>query len=174
MLLASLLGLTHLGTHAGQARTSTDQGTISKGKEPAEVLAIVSAMTQEPYYGKHILILEVLKVLGGKGPGNYVRADFPYRAITLDSEEAIAYQRLAKALRLQRVWRIHLRPPRGLDSSGCAWRVPPPLKPGEIAAFEPPPTLIPVAHASGYPDINTLPCYVFEQKDVEEAMPNNF
>jgi hypothetical protein len=169
-----LSGGTQMGPGAGQATPEKDHRTVLRGGEPTEVLAIVSAMTQEPYFSEHILIIEVLKVLNGKNPGHYLRADFPNRTVMMDSDDARAYQRLASALRLQRIWMIHLRPPRGPNTTECAWRVPPPLKPGEVAAFEPPPIFRPVGDSSVYPDINTLTCYVFEQKDVQEAQPSNF
>jgi hypothetical protein len=168
-----LVAVMQVRIQARQGTPVTDQGSISRGKEPAEVLATVSAMTQEPYYRAHILVIEVLKVLSGKNPGQYLRADFPNRALTTDSEDAQAYQRLEKALRLQRIWRIHLRPPRGSDNSECTRRVPAPLRPGELTAFEHT-TMVPVAGATGYPDVNALACYVFEQKDIQAALPSNF
>ncbi len=32
------------------------------------------------------------------------------------------------------------------------------------------PIILPVGGASGYPDINTVPCYVLDQKDIHEVV----
>ncbi len=60
-----------------------------------------------------------------------------------------------------------------MEGVECRWKIPPPPKPGEEVGIIAP-TMIPIGEARGYPDINTLPCYAFELKDIEEEVsPKN-
>src|SRR5579862_7473816 len=75
-----------------------------RGKEPTEIQAIVVAINggagiDLPYYSADVLQLKVEKVLSGKDPGLYVRADFPNYSIHTDSTEATIYKQLDHALR---------------------------------------------------------------------------
>ena len=140
---------------------------VPKGKEPADILATVVAMTRESWenvgYSFHVVLLKVDRVLGQEKIGEYVRADFQDISIFIDSDDARIFHDLEHSLRKPSTWKIHLRPSRG--SPEC-WTLPSPPVPGDIATGGNP-VLLPVGGASGYPDINTLPCYVFDYRDIK-------
>ncbi len=148
------------------------QGAILKAREPLEIVGTVVAMTQETVdvanegYA-HILLLKIESIQTGKDPGRYVRADFANHQIKYDPK----YERLFSSFHEDKKWKIHLRPPDGRPE--CSWPIPTPLRPEELSA-SPYPVLAPLHGAMGFPDINTLPCYAFEVKDIEEVLlPGN-
>jgi hypothetical protein len=148
---------------------STDQrAPVLKGKEPVEITGTVVAMSREPwmfpYFSFHILLLRVEKVLSRGKTERYVRAEFPSNYVYTDSKEAKGFRLLASSLHERKTWKILLIPPHGRWE--CL-RLPPPPTPGDLmSAYNP--VILPVGGASGYPDINTVPCYVFEEKDIQE------
>jgi hypothetical protein len=152
-----------------------DNGTpISRGIEPAEIVATVVAMSRDrmeeiPYYSADILLLKVEKTLNGKVSGRYARADFLTGSSYTRTDQVGSFSQLEHSLRTAKRWKIRLRPPTGPVE--CAWKLPPQARPEEELTIVRPPVMLPVGGASGYPDINTLPCYVFDQKDIQEVVP---
>lgn len=173
LCLGALIAFAHNGSiSANQSSGDRLAAPILKGKEPAQVVGVVLAMsrgpTRIPYYSAEILLLRVDKVLSGKDPGHYVRVDLPDRSRFTDTEEARNYRELVKSLFDQKTWRIRLRAPSGV--SECAWKIPAPPSPGEQDGFGVP-IMLAVGGASGYPDINSEPCFVSEQADIEQELP---
>ena len=156
---------------ATQIPEANKKAPVPKGKEPVDIIATVVAMTRQPWenvgYSFHVVLLRVERVLGQEKLREYVRADFEDISTFIDSDDARMYHDLEQSLRKPRTWKIHLRPARG--SPEC-WTLPPPPIPGDIASGENP-VLLPVGGASGYPDINSVPCYVFDYRDIEETSP---
>jgi len=147
---------------------------IMKGIKPAEIVATVVAMSRDrmeeiPYYSADILLLKVDKVFDGKAPGPYVRADFLTGSNYTRTDQVGSFSRLEHSLRMAKTWKIRLRPPTG--SAECAWKLPPPARPEEELTLVRPPVILPIGGALKYPEINTLPCYVFDQKDIQEVVP---
>jgi hypothetical protein len=148
---------------------STDGNVpILKAKEPVEIIGTVIAMTRDPWMGAdwslHILLLRVDRVLDGKRTERYVRTDFLNRSVYDNSEESLAYSKLVSAFHEKRTWKFQLHPPHGI--SGC-WKIPPPPTPGDYITSRNP-DIQPIGGATGYPNINTLPCYAFYPVDVQE------
>ena len=130
-------------------------------------------MSRGPWEGVgwslYLLILKVQKVVNGQESAQYVRADFQDISVYTDSEEAKQYRQLVRSLRdPQRTWKIHLRPPvKNLYGPDC-WRVPPPPTPGDLLSAGNP-VMLAVEEMSAYPQINSVPCYVFDQRDIQEV-----
>src|ERR1700752_1214679 len=102
----------------------------------------------------HILLIRVDGVLDGKTTERYVRADFLNHSVYDNSEESIAYDKLVTALHEKGTWKIQLTPPRGIPE---CWKIPPPPVQGDYLTYGNP-VIQPVGGATGYPDINTVPC----------------
>jgi hypothetical protein len=162
-----LVAMLQVPIRANQGANVPEKAPVPKSKEPIDIDAAVVAMSRDPWqnYGwsLYLLLFRVDKVVGGKETAQYVRGDFPDISVYTDSEEARVYRQLIHSLREPKTWKIHLRPPRG--SPEC-YTVSPPI-PGDIASGANP-VMLPVGGASGYPDINTVPCYVFDQRDIQE------
>lgn len=154
-----------------QDRTATAKSLVAKGKEPIDILATVVAMSREQWDGPgvgqafEILLLRVEKVTGESNVPAYVRVDFDDLSSLENSTETKAYLQLLRSLREPKLWKIHLRPPRG---TGDCWAVPPPPIPGDLMSSRNP-VIVPVGGASGYPDVNTAPCYIADQRDIQEV-----
>ncbi len=153
--------------------TPTSRQVLKKGLEPVEIVGTIVAMSQEAVIesldgSANILIVRVEKVLKGKVQGHYVRADFADQTAAPDPGRTQEKRREEYSLHEGKVWKIHLRPPSG--TAECAWAIPSPPPPGEESGFEVPP-MIPVGGAKEFPNINTLPCYAFGQKDIQEVIP---
>jgi hypothetical protein len=158
---------------AGQDATAKDSASVSRGSEPIQMIGTVVAMSQHRWenvgYSFHVLLFRIDKILGGKESARFVRADFPAAYIFTNSEEARVYSHLESSLREPKIWKVHLRPTHG--SVLCAWRIPAPPRTDDLAMAGTP-IIVSVGGASGYPDINTVPCYVFDQGDIQEiTMP---
>ena len=153
---------------AKQGSSSDERTPVLKGTEIVEITGNVVAMSQDtwafPYYSSYILLLRVDKVLSGKERGHFVRAEFEDHSIYTDSKEAQAYRRIESSLREEKTWKIRLRPPRGFPE--CL-KIPPPPTSGDLTTAGNP-VFLPVGGASGYPDINTVPCYVIDLNDIQE------
>ena len=163
-----ILGSFQTPIRAYQDTGDTQKAAVPKGSEPVDIAATVVAMSRGPWsgvgYSFYLLILRIDKVITGQEPARYVRADFPLVFVEANSEGARVYSQLVHSLREPKSWKIHLRPPRG--SPEC-WTVPPPPTPGDMLSGANP-VMLPVAGASGYPGINTVPCYVFNQTEIQE------
>ena len=154
--------------HANQTGSTDENGPVLKGKEPVQIIGTVVAVTREPWMGSHwsihILLIRVDNVLDGKKTEPYVRADFLNHSIYDNSKESLAYDKLVKAFHEKGRWKIQLRPPRGIPE---CWRVPPPPKPGDLMTYGNP-DIGAVAGATGYPNVNSVPCYAATPADVQE------
>jgi len=163
-----------LPIRASQGSSTAENAPVPKGKEAVDVVATVVAMSRDPWentgYPFEILLLRVDKVLGDKKIGPYARADFPRISNFTDSKEARVYYELLSSLRERKSWKIHLRATNGPVL--CAWRIPPPPIPDDLTTAANP-VIIAIGGASGYPDINTVPCYVFDQRDIEAAVTSD-
>ena len=158
-------------TCAGQGTTAVETVPVSHMQEPIEIIATVVAMNRYPwetgYNPLNILLVRVDKLLGGEELSRYVRVDFPSRSIYTNTEEYRVYQKLESSLRERKTWKMRVHPdPRG--SMACAWKIPPPPKPNDLM-MRWVPVILPVGGASGYPDINSVPCYVLEESDIQEV-----
>jgi hypothetical protein len=146
---------------------------ILKGKDPVIMLGSAVAVSQETVIESEsssadLMLLKVEKVVSGKEPGQYVRADFSHHSSAkIDPEKARLQRELLVPLRQGKTMKIHLRPP--IEGAECRWTIPPPPKPREEVGFMTP-VMLPVGNAKGYPDINGLPCYAFELQDIEEIV----
>lgn len=158
-------------THATQDAGERERAPVPRGKEPNDVVATVVAMSRDPWenvgYPFEILLFRVDKVLGEAKIERYVRADFERISVFTDSEESRVYRQLLSSLREPKTWKIHLRPPRG--SADC-WTIPPPPIPGDLMSSGNP-VIVSVGGASGYPDVNKIPCYIIDQRNIEEVVP---
>jgi hypothetical protein len=147
---------------------------ILKGKNPVVILGSVVAVSRDTFgeaggFSVDLMQLKVEKVLSGKNPGHYVRADFNHSSsVKIDPEKARIQRELLVPLRQGKTMKIHLRPP--IEGAECKWTIPPPPKPREEVGFMTP-VMLPVGNAKGYPDINGLPCYAFELQGIEEIVP---
>jgi hypothetical protein len=146
---------------------------IIRAAYPIEVEAAVEAMSQddvgEPGGGAvYILLLKTKTSQRSKAPARYVRADFTSHQIYFDPKFEQMHDFLFGK---KKIWKIKLHPV--LGGSECAYPVPAPPKPGEIVGGVHIPIMIPAGDAEAYPDINTLPCYAFELKDIEEVLLPN-
>jgi hypothetical protein len=152
--------------HAGQ------EAAVPKGKEPVDAIVTVVSMSRERWDGLgvghafEILLLRVEKVLGESKVPPYVRVDFENLSVLANSKETRAYLQLLSSLREPKLWKIHLRPPRG---TGDCWAIPPPPIPGDLMSSRNP-VMVPVGGASGYPDINGATCYIANQDDLREVV----
>jgi len=153
---------------ANQDTDAAQKAAVPKGSEPVDIIATVVAMSRGPWenvgWSFYLLLFRVDKVVSGKETAHYVRADFPSISVYTNTEEARVYRQLVRSLREPKTWKIHLRAPRG--SPEC-YTVSPPI-PGDIASGANP-VMLPVAGASAYPGINTVPCYVFDQREIQEV-----
>jgi hypothetical protein len=151
---------------SGQHADTEKLPPIVRGNDSKEVEASVEAMSQDNNVASldgisYILLLKIKKVQRGGTPARYVRADFASHQVYTDPKYEQMHTLL---LQKGKTWKIHLRPSDWI--SECAWSIPAPPKPGEL--FMPGiPIMLPVGGAKRYPDINTLPCYAFELKDIE-------
>jgi hypothetical protein len=148
---------------------NTEQNAhVFKGAEPVGIIGTVVAMTRETWWSAggeiHILLIRVDRVLDKKKTENYVRADFAKHSIYSDSPESLAYEKLATAFHEKRKWKIQLHPP--TDSPEC-YKIPPPPIDGDYLTYGNP-VIQPVGGATGYPNINVVPCYGFFPADVRE------
>lgn len=159
---------------ARQDNNAAQIAAVPKGTAPVDIIATASAVSRGPWSGYawsfYLLILKVQKVVSGHETAQYLRADFPHISIYTDSEESKKYRELVRSLRdPQKTWKIHLRPPLlDLHSPEC-WTVPPPPTPGDLLSAGNP-VMLAVGGASGYPEINAVPCYVFDQRDIQEVV----
>jgi hypothetical protein len=160
-----------LPIRASQGSSTSENAPVPKGKEAVDVVATIVAMSQNPWqntgYPFEILLLRVDKVPGDARIGPYARADFPRISDFTDSKETRVYRELLSSLRERKTWKILLRATNGPVL--CAWRIPPPPIPGDFTTAGNP-VIIAIGGASGYPDINAVPCYVFDQRDIEEVV----
>jgi hypothetical protein len=158
----------HKPLHANQTGSTDENAPVLKGKEPVQIIGTVVAMTREPWMGLHwsihILLVQVDNVLDGEKTEPYVRADFLNHSIYDNSEESLAYDRFVKAFHEKGRWKIQLRPPHGIPE---CWRVPPPPKPEDLMTHGNP-DIRAVAGATGYPNVNSVPCYAATPTDVQE------
>ena len=156
---------------ASQGSSTSENAPVPKGKEAVDVVATIVAMSQNPWqntgYPFEILLLRVDKVLGDTRIGPYARADFPRISDFTDNKETRVYRELLNSFRGRKTWKIHLRATNGPVL--CAWRIPPPPIPGDFTTAGNP-VMITIGGASGYPDINTVPCYVLDQEDIQETV----
>lgn len=168
-------------TCASQGTTAEAKAPASHMQEPIEIIGTVVAMSRNPwtgmYYSFDILLVRVNKLFSGEEPAGYVRVDFPNRSIYTNTEEFRVYQKLESSLRDRKTWKMRVHPdPRG--SLACAWKIPPPPRPDDLM-MRWVPVILPVGGASGYPDINSVPCYVLDENDIQEiaspakAVPEN-
>ena len=158
--------------------TSTQQATSADAKapashmqEPIDFIGTVVAMSRNPWenmgYSTHVLLVRIDDLITGEESARYVRVDFPERDIYTDTEEYRVRQKLEDSLREPKTWKMSVHPdPRG--SMGCAWRIPPAPRPDDLM-MRWVPVILPVGGALGYPDINTVPCYVLDQNDITEV-----
>lgn len=143
---------------------------IIRGNEAIDIVATVVAMsrdlvTPDQDGEAYISVLRIDKVLSGTKPGRFVRADFASHYIYIDPK----YGQLRTALMQdQRIWKIHLRP--AVWGSECAWAIPVPPWDGKEYGYDEP-IMVSVGRPSAYPNINTLTCYAFGVKDVQEGGP---
>jgi hypothetical protein len=163
-----------LPLRATQSTGADENASVTKGKEPVDVIVTVVAMSRDPWqnvgYPFEILLLRVDRVLGETKVGPYIRADFPRISDFSDSKENRVYRQLLSSLRERRTWKIHLRVTNGPVL--CAWRIPPPPIPSDFASSANP-VIIAVGGATGYPDLNTVPCYVFDQREIGEIVTSD-
>jgi hypothetical protein len=154
---------------ANQSASTDATGPVLKGAEPVGIIGNVVAMTRDLWMGAgwsvHILLIRVDSVLDGKKTERYVRADFLNHSVYDNSEESIAYDKFVTAFHDKGTWRIQLHPPRGAPE---CWKVPPPPIQGDLMSRGNP-DIQPVGGATGYPSINTVPCYSFTTKDVQQV-----
>lgn len=153
---------------ANQAVGADENMPVLKAKEPVVIIGTVVAMTRWPWQGAgwsiHILLLRFEHVLDGEKTESYVRADFLKHSIYDNSKESLTYGTLVTAFRKKGTWKIHLHPPRGAPE---CWKIPSPPTPGDYMTYGNP-DIQPIGGATGYPNINTLPCFVFTPEDVQE------
>lgn len=153
---------------ANQTASADENVTVLKGKEPVLITGTVVAMTRAPWMGLHwsvhILLIRVDSSPDGEKPERYVRADFLQHSIYDDSEESRAYDKLVRAFHEKGTWKIQLHPPRSIPE---CWKVPPPPKSGDLITYGNP-DIRPVGGATGYPNVNAVPCYAVTPADVQE------
>jgi len=153
---------------ANQTANTDANAPVLKGEEPVAIIGTVVAMTRDLWMGAgwsvHILLIRVDSVPDGKKTDRYVRADFLNHSVYDNSEESIAYDKLVTAFHEKGTWKIQLSPPRGIPE---CWKIPPPPTPGDYLTYGNP-VIQPVGGAMGYPNINTVPCYSFTPKDVQD------
>jgi hypothetical protein len=160
----------HGSAQASRPPDDSEKAPVPKGKETVDALVTVVAMSRDPWDGPgvgdpfEILLLKVDKLDETK-IGPYVRADLFEIAQRTDSEESRIYRQLLSLLRDTRTWKIHLKPP---SLSVHCWRIPPPPIPGDLMSSRNP-VIVPVGGASGYPDVNSIPCYLVDQRDIQEV-----
>jgi|SRR5579871_1963467 len=157
---------------ATQKNDAPQTAAVIKATAPVDIVATTMAMSRGPWEGYgwsfYLLILEVQKVVSGQELSQYVRADFQNISVYTNSEEAEQYRHLVRALRdPQRTWRIRLRPPVQNGYGPECWKVPPPPTPGDLLSAGNP-VMLAVEGVSAYPQINSLPCYVFDQRSIPE------
>jgi hypothetical protein len=154
---------------ANQSASTDATVPVLKGAEPVGIIGTVVAMTHDLWMGAgwsvHILLVRVDSVLDGKKTEHYVRADFLNHSVYDNSEESIAYDKLVTAFHEKGTWKIQLIPPRGIPE---CWKIPPPPIQGDYLTYGNP-VIQSVGGATGYPDINTVPCYSFTTKDVQKV-----
>lgn len=173
-LLSIMLMVTTLqpSTYASQGGHTGQEGAVPKGKDAVDAVVTVVSMSREEWDGLgvgqafEILLVRVDKVLGESKVPPYVRVDFFDVSALANSKETRAYLQLLSSLREPKLWKIHLRPPRG---TGDCWSIPPPPIPGDLMSSRNP-VMVPVGGASGYPDINGATCYIANQDDLREAV----
>lgn len=161
----------HGSAQASRPIDDREKAAVPKGKETVDALVTVVAMSRDPWDGLavgdpfEILLLKVDKLDETK-IGAYVRADLFEIAQRTDSEESRIFRQLLSSLRQTRTWKIHLKSP---SLPGQCWRIPPPPIPGDLLSSRNP-VIVPVGGASGYPDVNSVPCYLVDQRDIQEVL----
>lgn len=178
LLLQLILSVTLLaGSDPRPSRYSIEnldlqkKSVFRKGSEMVTIVGLAEAISQETVIESEaasadLMILKVEKVLEGKNPGRFLRADFNHESSAeIAPEKALKLRQLLLKLRNGQVMKIHLRPPK--ENIECRWTIPPPPGIGQEIGFESP-VMVPVDGAKGYPDINDLPCYAFELQDIED------
>jgi hypothetical protein len=172
---AAVLAAVQTPVHPAQDADASSRVPVPRGTEPVDVIVTAVAMSKEPWlnttdYSYEILLLRVDKVLGAAKVARYVRADFNEISVYTNSEESRVYRQLLSSLREPRIWKIHLKPP---SLPVHCWTIPPPPIPGDLMSSRSP-LIVPVGDASGYPGINTVPCYLVDQRDIQEIKsPDN-
>ena len=146
---------------------------IVRAKEKVLIFGRVLAISDETVFGSEgvagsadVMLLKIEKVLSGKNPGQYVRADFNHHSDRIDPQKAPALRQLLVPLREGKTMKIRLSPP--VSGAACSWPIPAPPKSGEEVGIKEP-IMLSVGGANGYPDINTLPCFGFDLNDIEQV-----
>jgi hypothetical protein len=167
LFLLSLLPCIVYPSNAAQTARQDETAPVIKGGESVTIVGTVVAMTREAWQGVHwsvqIVIVRVESVLDGKKTERYIRGDFFDHSVYGNSAEARAYDKLVIDFHEKGIWKLQLHPPQGVPE---CWRVPPPPTPGDLTTSHNP-DIRPVAGATGYPDVNAVPCYTFTVSDVE-------
>jgi hypothetical protein len=167
LFLLSLLPCIVYPSNAAQTTRQDETAPVTKGSESVTIVGTVVAMTREAWQGAdwsvQIVIMRVDSVLDGKKTGRYIRGDFLNHSVYGNSGESRAYDKLVSTFHDKGAWRVQLHPPRGIPE---CWRVPLPPIPGDLITYGNP-DIRPVGGATGYPDVNAVPCYTFTVSDVE-------
>jgi hypothetical protein len=156
---------------ATQSPATEKHETVLRSKEPALILGSLQAVSQDMVVESEsssadVMLLKVEKVLSGKSPGKYVRADFNHHSETIAPKTVPMKRQLLILLRAGKIMKIRLRPP--ISGAECTWTIPAPPQAGEEVGLEHP-IMVPVGGTNRYPDINSLPCFGFELNAIQEV-----